>query len=144
MLFGRVEGIRFTDGQPHDKVVLSADGEIGKFGLTARTTRYGKVISPGAAAPIADPTSLTRLGPDDILLSAKWITDLELRYKAFDKVELAIGADNLFDVYPDRSPFGPRPASVGGVYPANQIYIPLFDLLAVRLQRPLRLRPRRR
>jgi iron complex outermembrane receptor protein len=30
----------------------------------------------------------------------------------------------VFDIYPDRSPFGPRPASVGGVYPANQQYIP--------------------
>ena len=36
----------------------------------------------------------------------------------------AIGANNVFDVYPDRSPFGARPASVGGVYPANQEYIP--------------------
>ncbi|MFL6844098.1 MAG: TonB-dependent receptor plug domain-containing protein [Allosphingosinicella sp.] len=124
VLFGRVEGLRFTQGQPRDKVVLSADGDFGAFGITARTTRYGKVVSPGAAAPIANPTSLTDFGPDDIFLKAKWITDLELRYKAFNRVELAIGADNVFDVYPTRSPFGPRPASIGGVYPANQEYIP--------------------
>jgi iron complex outermembrane receptor protein len=124
VLFGRVEGIRFTDGQPRDKIVLSADGDIGKFGVTARTTRYGKVISPGATTPLSDPTSLTAAGPDDIQLGAKWITDLELRYKPISKVELAIGANNAFDIYPDRSPFGPRPATVGGVYPANQQYIP--------------------
>jgi iron complex outermembrane receptor protein len=126
VLFGRIEGIRFTNGQPRDKIVLSADGEKGDFGLTARTTRYGKVISPGATAPLApNATSLTALGPDDIQLSAKWITDLELRYKAMHRIELAVGADNLFDVYPDRSPFGPRPAAVGGgLYPVNQIYIP--------------------
>jgi len=123
VLFGRVEGIRFTEGQPRDKIVLSADGDIGKFGLTARTTRYGKVVSPGAAAPITDPTSLTAHGPDDIFLGRKWITDLELRFKA-GPAELAIGANNLFDIYPDRSPFGPRPASIGGFYPANQEYIP--------------------
>jgi iron complex outermembrane receptor protein len=122
VLFGRVEGIRFTNGQPRDKVVLSADGDFGQFGLTARTTRYGKVVSPGAAVPASDPTSLTAYGPDDIFLSAKWITDLEVRAKLMDKIELAVGADNLFDVYPDRSPFGPRPT--GGVYPANQEYIP--------------------
>ncbi|MEA3068476.1 MAG: iron complex outerrane recepter protein, partial [Sphingomonadales bacterium] len=40
VLFGRYEGIRFTDGQPLDKVVMSADCDIGKFGFTARTTRY--------------------------------------------------------------------------------------------------------
>jgi iron complex outermembrane receptor protein len=125
VLFGRVEGIRFTDGQPRDKVVFSADGDIGLFGLTARTTRYGKVVSPGAAAPLApNATSLTAYGPDDIFLSAKWVTDLELRFKAGDRAEFAIGANNLFDVYPDRSPFGARAASVGGVYPANQEYTP--------------------
>ncbi len=124
VLFGRVEGLRFTEGQPRDKIVLSADGKVGPIGLTARTTRYGKVISPGAANPIADPTSLTDLGPDDILLGAKWITDLELRFTAFNQLDLAIGANNAFDIYPDRSPIGLRPASVGGVYPVNQYYLP--------------------
>jgi iron complex outermembrane receptor protein len=124
VLFGRVEGVRFTNGQPRDKIVLSADGDIGPFGVTARTTRYGKVVSPGAVNPISDPTSLTAFGPDDIFLGAKWITDLEIRFKAGNLAEFAIGANNVFDIYPDRSPFGPRPASVGGVYPANQEYIP--------------------
>ena len=123
VLFGRVEGLRFTEGQPRDKVVLSADGDIGKIGITARTTRYGKVLSPGAAVLASDPLSLTAIGPDDIRLGAKWITDLEARYK-LGKIDFAIGANNVFDVYPDRSPFGARPASVGGVYPANQEYIP--------------------
>ena len=105
--------------------MLSADGDIGKFGVTARTTRYGKVVSPGAAAPISDPPSLTAPSPDDIVLSAKWITDFEVRLHGRDGVEFAIGANNLFDVYPDRSPFGARPASAGGgVYPANQEYTP--------------------
>jgi iron complex outermembrane receptor protein len=124
VLFGRVEGLRFTKGQPRDKIVLSADGDIGLFGITARTTRYGKVVSPGAAAPIAAPLSLTDFGPDDIFLKAKWITDLELRYKLAGRFELAVGANNLFDVYPTRSPFGARPAAIGGIYPANQEYIP--------------------
>ncbi|HEY0027104.1 MAG TPA: TonB-dependent receptor [Allosphingosinicella sp.] len=124
VLFGRVEGLRFTEGQPRDKIVLSGEGELGPFGFTARTTRYGEVVSPGAANPIADPTSLTAMGPDDIVLSPKWITDVELRMKAGAGIEFALGANNLFDVYPDRSPFGARPASIGGVYPANQEYIP--------------------
>jgi iron complex outermembrane receptor protein len=124
VLFGRVEGLRFTNGQPRDKIVLSADGDVGIFGITARTTRYGKVVSPGAQAPLTDLLSLTAFGPDDIFLRAKWITDLEVRVKAGEVAEFAIGANNLFDIYPDRSPFGPRPASVGGTYPTNQEYIP--------------------
>jgi hypothetical protein len=75
-------------------------------------------------ADSTDPTSLTARGPDDILLSAKWISDLELRYKLFGKVELAIGADNLFDIYPDRSPCGPRPAQAGWKHK-----IPVFALV---------------
>lgn len=124
VLFGRVEGIRFTDGQPRDKIVLSADGKIGAFGLTARTTRYGRVVSPNTALPIATPTSLSALGPDDIQLSPKWITDFELRVSPIKSIDLAIGANNLFDVYPDRSPFGNRPAAIGGQYPVNQYYLP--------------------
>ena len=122
-LFGRVEGLRFTNGQPRDKIVLSAEGDVSSFGFTARTTRYGKVVSPGAAAPLgADAASLTEFGPDDIFLGRKWITDAEVRWTPGGTTEFALGANNLFDVYPDRSPFGVRPD--GGVYPANQIYIP--------------------
>jgi iron complex outermembrane receptor protein len=123
VLFGREQGVRFTKGQPQSKIVLSADGEYRAFGLTARTTRYGKAVAPDAAAPLApDQASLTALGPDDQVLSAKWITDLELRVKLMDRIDLALGANNLFDVYPDRRPFGPRP--VGGVYPVNFLHIP--------------------
>ena len=123
VLFGREQGLRFTDGQPQSKIVLSADGEYGDFGLTARTTRYGKTLAPDAAAPLApNQASLTALGPDDQKLSAKWITDLELRYTLMKRIDLAIGANNLFDVYPDRRPFGRRPD--GGLYPQNFLHIP--------------------
>lgn len=123
VLLGRVEGLRFTDGQPKSKIVLSADGEIRNFGLTARTTRYGKVLALEGTPPLApNQTSLTALGPDDQILSAKWITDLELRYKLMGRLELALGANNLFDVYPDVRPFGPRPT--GGNHPQNFQYIP--------------------
>jgi iron complex outermembrane receptor protein len=124
VLFGRVEGIRFTDGQPKDKVVLSADGTFGPFGINARTTRYGKVISPGATVPIADPTSLTLYGPDDVFLQPKWISDLEIRYTFKNHATFAIGADNLFDVYPTRLPTGNRPAAIGGQYPLANYYLP--------------------
>ena len=123
VLFGREQGLRFTKGQPQSKIVLSADGEIDAFGVTARSTRYGKALALDAAAPLPpNQADLTAIGPDDQWLSAKWITDLEVRYKLMDRVDLALGANNLFDVYPDRRPFGPRPTS--GVYPQNFQYIP--------------------
>ena len=124
VLFGRVEGIRFTDGQPEDKLVLAADGKVGPFGISARTTRFGEVISPGAAVPIAAPASLIALGPDDLRLAPKWVTDLEVRFTFKEHATFAFGANNLFDVYPTRRPTGPRPTAVGGVYPVDAYYQP--------------------
>ena len=121
VLFGREQGLRFTEGQPKDKIVLSADGELGAFGVTARTTRYGEALAIEATPPLLNPTSLTALGPDDQVLGAKWITDLELRYGFLERFEIALGANNLFDVYPDRRPFGRRPD--GGLYPQQFQYI---------------------
>ena len=123
VLFGREQGLRFTKSPPKDKIVLSADGDIGDFGLTARTTRYGRALAVDAAAPLApNAASLTALGPDDQWLSAKWITDLELRYTFMERFGLAVGANNLFDVYPDVRPWGRRPD--GGTYPQQFQYQP--------------------
>jgi iron complex outermembrane receptor protein len=97
VLFGRQEQLRLTQGQPRDKINFSADFERGWFGLTARTNRYGRVLGAGG-----------ELGPagsgifNDARMSAKWITDLEVRAAAGELVEFALGANNLFDVYPDR------------------------------------------
>lgn len=120
-LFARPESFRLTDGQPSDKLNIGLDWESGKFGLTARTNRYGEVFLPGT---IGDSNNIT-IGKggiaNDITLSPKWVTDLELRFKPFEAVGIAIGANNLFDVYPDRLPFG----VVGGVnFGANNAFLP--------------------
>ena len=124
VLFGRQESLRFERGQPRDKIVLSLDGDVDPFGFTLRTTRYGEVLSPGSTLPLApDQASFTALGPDDVELSPKWITDLELRFSIADRISLAVGADNVFDVYPDRLPFGARGAALGGGnFPQNNQY----------------------
>lgn len=97
VLFGRQESLRLVQGQPRTKINLSADYDRSWFGLTARTTRYGKVLDAGAPAS----------GVQDIHLGAKWITDLELRFKPMgNKFDIALGANNLFDVYPTNTPLG--------------------------------------
>lgn len=123
VLFGRVEGLRITDGQPKTKLNLSADWQLEKFGATFRSTRYGKVLSPGNTDPVANPASLVLQGPDDINLAPKWITDLELRYNAASFLQLAVGANNLFDVYPNRLPTGNR-VTTTGQFPVNYGYLP--------------------
>jgi iron complex outermembrane receptor protein len=59
--------------------------------------------------------------PGDVELSPKWVVDLEVRFNPLEAVQLAIGANNLLDEYPDRLPFG----TVGGVnFGGNNEFLP--------------------
>ena len=42
----------------------------------------------------------------DVTLSPKWVLDLEARFRPVPAVQLAVGANNLLDEYPDRMPYG--------------------------------------
>ncbi|HXH52068.1 MAG TPA: TonB-dependent receptor [Sphingomicrobium sp.] len=95
ILFGRRESLRMTHGQPRSKLNFSADVDSGWVGGTLRVNRYGRVL-----AADNDPFN-------DVPMSPKTITDLELRFSPFgDRATLAIGGNNIFDVYPDNVPRG--------------------------------------
>lgn len=96
-LFGRLESLRIERGQPRDRINLGADWEWNWLSATLRTNRFGEVFSAGAT-PI-----------NDVLLEPRWITDLELRLRPqgfAEGLELAVGANNLFDEYPTVNPTG--------------------------------------
>ena len=117
-LFARQESFRLTDGQPSNKLNLGLDWELGRFAMTARANRYGEVFLPG---PSGDITIAEGNAPGDITLSPKWVADLELRYKVIDALQLAIGANNLLDEYPDRLPYG---VVNGYDYGTNNSFLP--------------------
>ena len=94
VLFGRQESLRIEQGQPLTKINLGVDYDHDIIGLTARGNRYGKVVDGGTEAF------------NDIVLGAKWVIDLEARIKPAANLELAVGANNVFDTYPDRTPTG--------------------------------------
>ncbi len=122
-LFSRQESFRLTDGQPQNKLNIGLDYDYGTFGFTARANRFGEVFLPsGVASPQRDDITVDKGGaPGDITLGAEWVTDLELRVKPTDALEFAIGANNLFDTYPDRLPFG----TVNGVnFGTNNSFLP--------------------
>jgi iron complex outermembrane receptor protein len=97
VLFGRQESLRLVKGQPRNKINLAADYERDWLGVTLRSTRYGKALDAGA--PVS--------GVQDIHLAAKWITDLEFRFKPMgDRFTLALGGNNIFDIYPTNTPRG--------------------------------------
>jgi len=88
VLFDRVNVLTFEEGTPSDKYALSVDWSFGRFGATARATRYGEVLSPGTTAA------------SDLVLSPRTLIDLEGRVDITERVALAIGADNVTDEYP--------------------------------------------
>ncbi|HUE79131.1 MAG TPA: TonB-dependent receptor [Sphingomicrobium sp.] len=95
VLFSRLESLRLTRGQPRNKINASADYDYNWFGATLRATRYGKVLAAGS----------DEFG--DVNLKPKTITDLELRFKPMgDRFTLALGGNNIFDVYPTNTPRG--------------------------------------
>ena len=79
------------------KVVASIDTSrwirsLKPVGFTLRGTYYGDVNEPG--------TSEDR----DIHTGKKFITDIEARFDVADQFHFGLGVDNVFDVYPDRTP----------------------------------------
>lgn len=89
-VFGRQRLVSLEQGTPREKVSGTIDWTSGPLGATARVTYYGDVIQPAS------------LAANDIHTGKKTITDLELRYRAQKGPEIALGVNNLFDVYPDR------------------------------------------
>lgn len=96
--FGRVAQIQLTDSSPRDKLVLGANWAVGSFNTSLRVTRFGKYVEP------AGTTAAAGL---DRYFSAKWITDLDIGYRVNKQLTLAVGANNLFGVRPDRQPVTP-------------------------------------
>ncbi|UUR06755.1 TonB-dependent receptor plug domain-containing protein [Sphingomonas glaciei] len=116
ILFGRQESLRLEQGQPRTKINASLDFDRQWFGATLRATRYGKVLAAGA----------DRF--NDVNLDAKTITDLELRFKPLgDRLSLALGGNNIFDVYPTKLLTGRGIDPDTGLarnYSANNYFLP--------------------
>ena len=90
MLFDRLERRRIECGQPQDSVRFGGNWTIGPVGLDINESRYGSFCS------------FTLNASDDQEYAAKWLTDVEGSYRA-SQYRLAIGASNLFGVFPDRN-----------------------------------------
>ncbi len=81
-----------TEVQPHTKLILGGNWRLDRYRVNLGLTRYGSWREVNAA----NDRSLDRN------YKARWITDLDVGYQLTKDLELAIGARNLFDVYPER------------------------------------------
>ena len=92
VLFDRGNRLTFERGTPRQKYVASTDWSLGNFGATASATYYGDVLVPNNAAAL------------DFDTGSHVVVDLEARWKSPMGAAVAIGADNLFDEYPNPTP----------------------------------------
>ena len=106
VLFDRLSQGYLTTAFPRDKITLGANWAWEDWNLNARGTRYGKY------------TVLQNTISQDRSYGATWITDLELSYRVTTHLSLAVGANNIGNVYPD--PVGIFNATIGsGQYPGT-------------------------
>ena len=107
-LFDRIEEGRIEAGQPKNNINLTVNWTMGPFGLNVHNHRFGEVTQHNA-------------NPDlDQTFSAKWITDVDVSARLLERFRLAIGANNLRDVYPDE--WKDWTAGVNGALTTNGIY----------------------
>jgi iron complex outermembrane receptor protein len=91
VLFDRLSQGYLTTAFPKNKVSLGANWSWNKLNVNLRQTRFGSYrIQQNIPA-------------NDRKYGAKWITDLEVGYKVLPTVTVAVGANNLLNVYPTRS-----------------------------------------
>ncbi|GAB3897493.1 TonB-dependent receptor [Spirosoma agri] len=120
-LFDRNQISIIEDYLPRSKWNLSATYTIGKFDIAARTVRFGEVKFKTATDPDAkraDGTYWnTQFSRDetghafiDQTFKPVWITDLTVTYRLTKAIGVTVGANNVFDVYPDQLYIDPRNA----------------------------------
>jgi iron complex outermembrane recepter protein len=114
-LFGRLESLRIERGQPDTKLNIGIDYDWQWLGVTVRANRYGNVLAPGNDAF------------NDVELRPRTIIDSEIRVQPLPGIELAIGANNLFDIYPTANPTGLGPDPATGAtrnFSVNNYFLP--------------------
>lgn len=94
VVFGVEERNTLEGAAPKDKLILSADWQGDRFGALARATRFGKTTRVFNFGGGFTPTQT---------YGAEWAIDLELSAELVEGLTLAVGGNNVFDNYPDRS-----------------------------------------
>lgn len=88
----------FTKGLPANKLITTAMFDYKKLGVWLRVAHFGENIDPTAMLKVAptDPTAAKYQ-----VFGAKTLLDLGVNYLILKGLNVQIGVNNLFDVYPD-------------------------------------------
>ena len=89
-LFNRQDSARLTSAQPRSKIQLTFNYRLRKFGAVLRISRFGTVQSYDPINSALDET-----------FDPRFVTDLNVSYRLVKNLNFTLGANNLFDVYPN-------------------------------------------
>ena len=92
--------------QPRDKAILFVDYSMKKWNFSIRNTYFGSVkyIHPDDGDPANWVMNMYtgRVESRDQTFRGKMITDLNVSYDIDKHINMAVGASNVFNVYPDK------------------------------------------
>lgn len=107
--FNREDQSRIEVANPKNKVSLTLNYKVSKFGAMVRFVNFGKVIyldpTMDPANPGAFPMNAFNNNTRETLdqeFASKLVTDVSLSYQLTKELGLTVGANNLLDVYQDR------------------------------------------
>lgn len=90
-LFDRIQRNLIQRGQPQDNISLTLNHQIENFVTNIHGSRFGEITVFQAAVN----------GSGDQTFSKQWVIDLSFGYRFFNQLQLTVGGNNIFDVYPD-------------------------------------------
>ena len=114
-LFGRVNVLTFEEGNPSDKFSAAVNWKMERLWCDAARDALWRGAGSGT-------TGIDGTSGQDVTLKSKTLVDLEARFDVTKSIRLALGAENLFDEYPDAFPIAATMARQHAV----------LELLAVR------------
>lgn len=102
-----------TETNPKNNLALGINYTLGRLNIVLREHRWGSLVA----------TSTVTGG--DSFLSPHWTTDLDAGYMVLQRLRVSIGAQNLFNAYPDRTNslnFSSNTFNGAQIYNANSPY----------------------
>ena len=105
ILFSEREIARFETSTPKNKINFSTTWTNDDIAVTLRATLYGEVVDPSTDTDLNE------------VLDAKWITDLDVGYQLTADIKLSVGANNLFDQYPQDTVSNVRQSTFNQIFP---------------------------
>ncbi|WP_322047319.1 TonB-dependent receptor [Paraburkholderia sp. J67] len=92
-----------TTSTPKNKIIIGGTWHRDKWGVSLHETRYGSTSSE--LTYIVGPNAFSTTQFQHVENAARYVTDVEVRYDVTKKFQIAVGANNLFDVYPSKIPY---------------------------------------